>query len=168
MNDPEFKQLVEIAARRPLNADEEARLRSLCAVHSGAQAQWDEEMQLNQWLKQLPPAPVSSNFTARVLQAVECEVRRPANWLASFWRGWVPSLRWTRPVAVAGLFLCVGMLSYQQYDSHYQTELAQDVAKVSQVARIPSVELLKDFDAINSLGQSQLLAVDAELLEILK
>lgn len=167
MNDPDFKQLVETASRRSLNADEEARLRSLFAVHPEAQAEWEEEMQLNQWLRQLPPAPVSSNFTARVLQAVESEVRRPGNWLTSLWRGWVPSLRWARPVAVAGLFLCVGMLSYQQYQSSSQMELAEQVARVSQMARIPTVELLKDFEAINSLSQPQLVLDDA-VLEILK
>jgi len=51
-------------------AAEDAQLETYLASHPDERTFWDEELHLNQLLSQTPDAPVSSNFTARVLQAI--------------------------------------------------------------------------------------------------
>src|SRR5687767_14898079 len=75
MNDAEFDQLLETAARRALTADEERQLRAFLAEQPSAAARWEEETVLTRLLQRLPDAPLSSNFTAQVLLAVEHEER---------------------------------------------------------------------------------------------
>ena len=48
--------------------------RAHLAAHPEAQADWEAEAGLNDALGRLPDVAVSSNFTARVLQAVEREI----------------------------------------------------------------------------------------------
>ncbi len=149
------QQLLEAALRRSLNADEEARLRTHFLLHPEDQAAWDEEMALQHALRQLPNAPLSSNFTAQVLAAVDREERsiepvtRSHDWLA-----WLRGLRWTQATAMAAVILCVGLFSYQHVRSQSRVALAKDLQVVSSVAKLPSVDMLKDFDAINSLSQA--------------
>src|SRR6266478_5096189 len=72
-NDPLLNQLRERSWRRELNTDEEAALRGWLAKHPEAQADWESEVALNEALRRLPDAPLSSNFTSQVLQAVQRE-----------------------------------------------------------------------------------------------
>ncbi len=72
-NDPTYNRLRELSWRRKLTGAEEAELRAWLAAHPDAQADWEAEAGLNAALGRLPDAPVPSNFTARVLQAVERE-----------------------------------------------------------------------------------------------
>src|SRR5262249_40432154 len=105
MNEPRYHQLLEAAWRRRLTATEEAELRAWLAAHPELRADWETETALNEHLVQLPDAPVSTNFTARVLQAVEREsagVQRPA----SRWPWILHSL--LPKAAFAALFLLVG------------------------------------------------------------
>src|SRR5437667_12737472 len=73
MNDPVHNHLRELSWRRRLTSSEEAELRAWLAAHPEAQAQWEAEAGLNDALGLLPDAPLGSNFTARVLQAVQLE-----------------------------------------------------------------------------------------------
>src|SRR5258705_11906991 len=100
MTDSEYRSLREAAWRRALTPDEKAQLQSYLLLHTEAQQHWEQESALNQVLLNLPDVPVSSNFTARVLQAVELDElqsqREPSQaWLARL-RSWLP------PFAVAG------------------------------------------------------------------
>ena len=155
------------AARRRLTVGEEARLQAHLAGHPELQAAWEEETGLNRLLEQLPAAPVSSNFTAQVLLALDresCVPSRPAvfNWWQRL--GWQEL---TPRVAMAGLVLCVGLLGYWQHQVSHRTELAKDVYGVGGVAGVPTVEMLKNFEAINRLHQAPQTA-DLELLAALK
>ena len=76
MNDAAFNQLLDTALRRKLTAEEEARVQACLARDPRARAVWEEEMALSRLLKGLPDAPLASNFTAQVLQAVERDLRR--------------------------------------------------------------------------------------------
>src|SRR5262245_66668141 len=76
MSDSLYKELLEASWRRKLTPEEETRLQHYLAAHPEAQAEWEDEMALSFHLRQLPDAPLSSNFTARVLEAVELEQRR--------------------------------------------------------------------------------------------
>ncbi len=166
MNGSEYNPLLEAAWRRRLTADEEARLATCWLSHPEAQSAWDEEMSLNHLLEQLPDVPVSSNFTAQVLQAVDREHRSPPERTRSFLWRWLPSVNLTQKATVAALLVGVAVFSWQQHRLSIRAELAESVAKVSSVAGLPSLEILQDFDAINRL--SQVSQADLDLLAALQ
>jgi ferric-dicitrate binding protein FerR (iron transport regulator) len=162
-DDPIFNQLCELSWRRKLTGAEEAELRAWLAAHPEAQADWRTEAGLNSALGRLPDVPVPSNFTARVLQAVEreaaAELRRgEPQW--QFWR----RRRWLPGAAFAAVILGAGLFSYHQFHAARLREYVNSVAAVSDVSSLPSPEVLKDFDAIRAssprpLPDEQLLAV---------
>jgi len=149
MTDSEYMSLREAAWRRALTVDEKARLQSYL-VHAEAQQDWDQETALNQALLNLPDAPLSSNFTAQVLQAIDLDELRAqyepsAAWLARL-RSWLPRF------AVAGLVIGLGGLGYQRYHLHTLSEKAGSVKLVA--TTLPDVQMWQDFDAITKLSQS--------------
>ena len=114
-------------------------------------------------LSRLPDAPVASNFTARVMQAIELEEARAARVLnpIRFWRVLVPR------VAVAAAMILFAGLTVQHHDLNVQrAALAQNVALVAASQPLPSVEALKNFDAIQRMSQPQ--HADEELLALLQ
>ena len=164
-NDPIYNQLRELSWRRKLTDAEEAQLRAWLVACPEAQADWDAEDSLNAALGRLPDVPVPSNFTARVLQAVErkaaVELRQgEGNW--QFWR----RLRWLPRVAFAAVVLGTGVVSYRQLQAARFAEYAHSVAAVSKVSSVPSPEVLKDFDAIRASNSFPL--PDEQLLAALK
>ncbi len=116
--------------------------------------------QLRELLSRLPDAPVSSNFTARVLQAVELEEsrgsrRRVFEWN---WRGFFQRITVGATVAV------VAAVALQMHEhSLARREMAKDVAMVAS-QQAPSVEALNNFDAIQRMSQTE--RPDAELIAL--
>ena len=164
-HDPIYNRLRELSWRRKLSSAEEAELRTWLATHPEARADWQAEAGLNAGLGRLPDAPVSSNFTARVLQAIEreavAELRRPqTNWLTWLW------LRWLPRAAFAAMVVGVGLLSFHQVQVAHRKRLVESVAAVSAVSSLPSPEVLKDFDAIRALNPTP--APDEQLLTVLQ
>src|SRR5438067_2362092 len=99
-NDPGFRKWREISWRRKLTPAEEAELRAWLAVHPEARAEWEAEIALtNTLVRSLPDVPVASNFTARVLQAVDRETAAREPRLP----GWQPWKRWLPRVALGAL-----------------------------------------------------------------
>lgn len=164
-NDPLFNPWREIGWRRKLTPEEEARLSEWLNAHPEAQADWESEAGLSDLLTALPNAPVPSNFTARVVQAAELEAmarnRDEGRARSSPWWG-----RWVPKAAMAAVVLAAGLLSYDHFQSARRAEWAQSVATVSEVASVPSPEVLKDFDAIDALSSA--LPADEELLKIMQ
>src|ERR1039457_1946654 len=122
-DDPIYTRLRELSWRRKLTDAEEAQLRALLAARPEAQADWDTEASLNALLGRLPDVPVPSNFTARMLQAVEREAAaelRPGERKWQFWR----RLRWLARVAFAAIALGAGVLSYHQIQAARFAEYA--------------------------------------------
>jgi hypothetical protein len=159
MNDAEFQKLKEISWRRKLTEQEEATLNSYFAEHFDERVRWEEESGLNRLLGKLPDVPVSTNFTAQVLQAVERDtalITRPEHGLLR----WI-KFNWLPRIAIAALLGCGGFISFQQYN---RTQVARDVAAVSSAATVPP-QWLQDFDAISRLSQPP---VDNELLAALE
>ena len=160
-NDPLYNQLRELSWQRKLTREEEESLRSWLAAHPEAQADWELEAALNDSLRRMPEAPVSSNFTARVMQAVEREAAAQSRRGAPFWA----RFRWLPRVAVAAVVLCAGLISYQQVQARQNRERLRAIMVVSNVSSLPSPEVLKDFNAIQALSQTP---ADEELLTALK
>lgn len=168
MDDPIYMRLREQSWRRELTEAEEAKMRAYLADHPEARADWEVEAALSQVLNHLPDAPLASNFTARVLQAVQWESARPTHtheaWRSKFW-WW--SLGWMRKAAVVVLVLGLGLVSLHGYQRAQRAKLvARSIATVSGVITVSSPENLEDFDAIQRLSQTP--PADKELLALLQ
>jgi len=140
--------------RRPTDA-ERAKLH--------AQPELELEARLTEALVKIPDAAVPSNFTARVLDAVELEAAREIrsrDWTLN-WRAW-----WPR-VAVAAAVLIFAGVSFQRYEIHSQrAKLVKNIAMVTAAQPPPSVEVLENLDAIQRMSQAG--HADGELLAALQ
>ena len=153
MKDMRDDELLRLSLKADLTPEEESRLEAWLAAQPGARAAWDEDRALGRALQSLPDVPLSSNFTARVLQAVEAEEAREErgrrapehSWLRVFW----PRLGW----ATAAVLLTVVVVHENRVAK--RTQLVRDVAFVSEdAAKLPGPDVLEDFDAINQLRQA--------------
>lgn len=163
MNGSEYNQLLEKALCGRLTPEEQARLDAHFLLNPEAQMDWEDEMALNGAIDKLPHAPLASNFTSQVMQAVAREEkRREASAAVPWWR-WLFSPAHIRGMAVASVCLCAGLLAYNYSQESHREQVAQSLVKLTNVASIPSVEALKDFEAINRLSQVPP-TVDVDLL----
>jgi anti-sigma factor RsiW len=165
MNEFDYKTLLEKRWRHKLTAAEEASMHAWLAQHPESRADWDLETQLSEALEKLPNAPVPSNFTARVLQAVEREAalpRRSANGKPWFMR----VLRLRATAAVASVALVLFVVTHHQHTEANRAELVQGVKVVAGVSSLPSPEILQDFDTIRQLPAST--GPDSELIALMK
>jgi hypothetical protein len=172
MNDAAFNRLLDTALRRKLTAEEQAQVQACLARDPQAKAVWEEEMALSQLLNRLPDAPLASNFTAQVLQAVERDSPRQRRAPKLF--RWFGLRRPAQRVAAACLAVLLFALGYGHSESVRRERMALALHKLgphlntpSQVVALTPDELWNDFDAINRLPQTQSQA-DEELLAVLK
>ena len=170
MNDAAFNQLLDTALRRKLSAEEEAQMQACLARDPQAKAVWEEEMALSQLLNGLPDAPLPSNFTAQVLQAVERGPQRRRHARKLF--RWFGLRRPAQQCAAACLVVVLAALGYWQYASVRRERIALALHRLaphfdtpSTAVALPPDELWNNFDAINRLPQTQ---TDEELLAVLK
>ena len=162
----EFEQLLETRARRPLNADEQDKLHTWFHDHPEDRELWEEEEALSGVLDDLHETPVSSNFTSRIWQQIEMEARDQESkpepgfnllrFLSGSWLG-VPRIAWA-----CAIILVLG-ISLGQHRVQKQEQLAESIVPVVELAQVPSVEMLQDFDAINTLSEP-IVSGDLELL----
>ena len=127
-----------------------------------AQPELELEARLTEALAQIADAPVASNFTSRVLAALDHEEARasrsPSRWN---WHWLLPRLA----VTAAMLFIASFGIRRHEINSHH-IALAKDVAMVAVANPLPSVEALENLDAIQRMGQST--HADGELLAALQ
>src|SRR5688572_27110742 len=124
MNDAAFKQLLDTALRRKLTPEEEARLQACLAHDPQARAVWEEEMALSQLLNGLPDAPLASNFTAQVLQAVDRDSRQHRHRHAPKLLRWLGLRRPAQQRAAACLLVVLAGLGYWQFESVRREKMA--------------------------------------------
>src|SRR5271154_386109 len=99
--------------------------------------------ELRKLLSRLPDAPVASNFTARVMQAVDLEEsRRARRW--NFILNWRAFLARAAVAAVAVVFAGL-TLQHHELNAH-RSALARNVALVAEAHPLPSMDGLKKFD----------------------
>lgn len=156
-NEPLQNPLRELVWRRKLTDAERAGL----GAQPEVQADLEIESRLSEALARLPDAPMPSNFTARVLQAVERENMRPRaiNWFWT-WRVLVPR------VAVAAVVIAFAGLGIHRHELNaYRATLARNVMLVAKAQPLPSVDALKNFNAIRRMSQPR---ADDELLVLLQ
>ena len=169
--DPTYQTLLETRWRRALTPDEEAELHAWLATHPEDAADWELETAVSQAVGNLKDLPVASNFTARVMAAVErgerVEAQKRFGW-EHVWRG---LSRWLPRTAVAGIILGVGAIAYVETNQHARREQAREemarvVETVCDVRSIPSPQILENFDAIQELKPSA--KPDVTLLSLLE
>jgi hypothetical protein len=119
--------------------------------------------ELREMLSRLPDAPVPSNFTARVMQAAELEEScRLRKWNSIFnWHAFFP-----RAAVAAAAIVFAGLVFHEHEIHSRRATLAKNVALVAESQPLPSVEALKNFDAIQRMGQPQ--PADEELLALMQ
>jgi negative regulator of sigma E activity len=157
-----LSRLRESGWRRKLTEAEQGELRAYLAANPDARADWEMEAALNAALTRLPDAGVPSNFTARVLQAVEREEARPRA------RGWRWNWHTLVPrVAFAAVVITFAGLAFQHHETYRQRiTLARNVALATRGQPMPSPEALENFDAIRRMSQPQ--HADDELLTLMQ
>jgi len=154
MNESEYQALMEASWRRPLTDEEQARLDAWLRAHPAAQNEWEAEAALNRLLEQLPEAPLASNFTARVLQAVErksATLERRESVLDHVKRWfWRPAPRFAWALVVAGLL----GFGYHQHQTNVTNQVAKGLSVMANVATLSDPVVLQDFEAIQRLAKS--------------
>ena len=163
-NEPD--NLRELSWRSTLTPEKETQLRARLAGHPEVEAAFQEEVRLTQLLGQLPDAPLPSNFTSRVLRAIEREEATVSREHKRGWPAWWTGFGWVSRFAMAGFVLAAGFLTIHQGNiSARRNQLAHSVETVSQVAALPT-DWLANFDTINRLSQP--VPADQELLAMLQ
>jgi anti-sigma factor RsiW len=148
MNEVRKEELMRLSLKHELTPEEESRLEACLAADPEARAHWEEDRGLSRALQSLPDVPLSSNFTARVLQTLELEERseRRRFRLRVPW----PRLSWG---LAAGLLACAGIFyEYRVIKGGQFAEAVKDVSR--ELAALPAPEALEDFDAINHMRQA--------------
>jgi hypothetical protein len=146
----------ELVWRRKLTEAEQIELRTQPEIS----ADLEMEIRLSETLARIPDAAVPSNFTARVMQAVELEEAKNVRLPGWNWRSLLPR--------VAFVMLVIGFagLALHRYElDTRRAALARGVALVAAAQPLPSVEALKNFDAIRRMSQPR---ADEELLALLQ
>jgi anti-sigma factor RsiW len=159
--DPRYRRFLELCWRQKAPPTQTAEEREWLASHPEFQAEFESEVALTQLLGELQEPTLSSNFTARVLQAVDSENRRGQAALPRW--PWLSA--WVPRVAFAVILLVAGVLSYDAVRQQPIRNVGHSLEVVSEVASLPSAEVLKDFDAIRVLAQP---GADPEILSLLQ
>ncbi|MDD5139674.1 MAG: hypothetical protein PHY43_05360 [Verrucomicrobiales bacterium] len=152
-------ELRELLWRRKLTEAERSELRARPEIS----ADLELESRLSETLAKIPDAPVASNFTTRLMQAVELEEsRRSRKWSFSWnWHTLLPR------VAVTAAVVLFAGLTFHHYElTSQRTALAKNVALVAGSLPSPGVDALKNFDAIQRMSQPA--HADEELLALLQ
>ena len=167
--DPVYERLREIGWRRPLTEAEQAELRQWLAAHPERQSDVEAEAALTQAVARLPDAPAPSNFTARVMEAIEFETqpagRAGSQSLIPWWRRFFPRL------AVATVVVGISGVSYWRYQTVKQADLegaVESFVTIAGIAPLSDPTVLEDFEVIRRMGQADdgLLALSDDLLSL--
>jgi anti-sigma factor RsiW len=169
--DPVQQKLRETAWRRPLTEVEQRELQAWLAAHPELQAEAELDAALDAALEHRPPPQAASNFTARVLQAIETDVatkRTPVRHRANWWQVFIPRF------AVATLLIGGGALWYRHHDATRQEELAAAARQLATARTLSHPAVIEDFEVIRGLSPAMavadegLLALSDELLALEK
>ena len=166
MDRSDFEALLETRLLRELNAAETERLERWLNEHPEDRGLWEDEELLSGALADLPDAEVPLNFMSQVWRQIDAEpevVAKPINvacWLDAL-RTLLPKLSWACAVLVLAAVL------WRREAVRERVETAESLVPVAEVAQLPSVEVLRDFDAIRTLGEP-MVGGDLELLAVLE
>lgn len=160
-HDPTYQRLKEIGWRRKLTDAEQAELRAWIAAHPEAAADIEQESVLTDALTKSPDAPVPSNFTARVMAAIEqdeaAQRRATSRPKASCWRVFIPRF------AVATLVVITVALGYRHTVAVKRLELTDAAKQIAESHALSDMAVIEDFETIRGLNPDEA-TVDENLL----
>ncbi len=169
-HDPVYQRLREIGWRRALTDVEQAELRVWLASHPEAAADIEQEAALNVALAKSPDAPLSSNFTARVMAEIErdeaAQRRASSRPKGHWWRVFIPRF------AVATLILVCVTLGYRHNAAVQRMELTDAAQQIAGARELSDMTVIEDFETIRSLNSAEatvdetLLAMSDDLLAL--
>lgn len=171
MSDADFSELIDKAMAGKLTPEEESRWNALLAERT----ELEEDLAVGRALQALPPPPaVSSNFTARVLEAVRLGERAGDRKGRRGWEGWWRWPRLARVSAIAAVAVFLAFTGLELRERHeVKAEARTFMVGVSKVAdrgkeAAPEVvvAVFQDFDAIRNLPERSE-GVDYDLLKAL-
>lgn len=167
MNEDPLPHFEDALLRRELTPDEERTLHAWLARHPEAAAEWRENARLARAIRQLPNAPVPSNFTARVLEEVRRDAAKSERARESRSTGgsWLRPRFWI-PTATAAAALAIALGGWEWHSKTREAEFNRDVTQLRTLAAVPQ-EVLEDFEAIERFSQGTP-PVDFELLAALE
>ncbi len=167
MKTPEYNNLRESSWRRPLTPAERAAVEQYLDEHPEARADWEVEAQLNRALEQLPDAaPVSSNFTARVLETVRLEEAAAACEPARGRFAWRNLRRWIPRLAAVALAMGLGVAGWRQHELSVRAAQARNLAGLASVISA-NPDVMANYEPICRLGGDQV-TPDTELISLMK
>jgi anti-sigma factor RsiW len=155
MKHPEQNDLLLKGLKGELNDQEKAALDNLLAADPLLKSEREDQLALNELLAKIPDAPLSSNFTALVMQAVRQSEKRP---------GPATPFRWfshgfARVAAGLAVVTVIGFGLNHHYQTVQRSELAAGLRDFTTIAstldsqKTPAVEMFQDFDAIQKLSR---------------
>jgi hypothetical protein len=116
---------------------------------------------LNAALAKSPDAPLSSNFTARVMAAIErdeaAQHRSSARPQGHWWRVFIPRF------AVATLVVVCVTLGYRHNTAVHRMELTDAAKQIVEGRALSDLAVIEDFETIRSLNPAEAI-VDENLL----
>src|ERR1043165_2339438 len=105
MNEADGSQYWKTGLRRRLTSEETAHWQDHLSAQPDALAGFEEEINLNRLLAELPEAPLPSNFTSRVMEEIQTANKASAvtaRWWRRCWDNYI-ALGWTRKLAFASV-----------------------------------------------------------------
>jgi hypothetical protein len=169
MNEDTFRKLLDIAFKRPLTDTEKSSLSAYFSTHPEAEEEWNAEMKLEELLTRLPDAPLSSNFTALVLdQAQHARTARTPSRLLAYWTSLI-SHKLAYQVSLALIVVSLGWIGLDQYQRHRESPFDGSAPLTHYFSSQDAmVECMSNFDTIvrlpaNIPGENTFLE-DANLL----
>lgn len=173
MNNSVYDELIRLSLKREISAEDRMRIEAAVAAHPELRERWETDAALSRLLRGVPDVPVSSNFTAVVMEAIELDDRVTGRSGAGAARRFsLP--QWLRPrvATVFGVVVVIVFGVHEYRARHDRSILAQDVRRVSQEfaalpPSVPGPEIFHDFDAIDKLRQVSVVS-DDELLKVLQ
>ena len=143
-----FLKLRQAKCQRQSIPPEKCELHACLAENPKTRVEWEEDARLDGLLAQLQDVPISSNFTARVIHAVQQESENQTR-LNLWWDRLWPTLGWARIAAVAVLMVGLGLFALHRHRLAMRFEVAESLITVTGIRSLPAhAEILKDFEAI--------------------
>ena len=157
MNPPDLEHFREVLRTRSLSIEEQRQLDAWFLARPEQAGDWEAEVALQQSFHQMPGLEPSSNFNARVIDALRLSIQSPRPVRPWWWR----LSSFLKP-ALALVAISALVVSWNQSISPNQRLDAKVLATLAEL-EVPSTDVLLDFEVIREY-QGGLIQPDTDLL----
>lgn len=166
MKNRSYQDWIDLHWQRTLTPEETGQWEAFLRENPNHHEAWKWDHQLIEGVHQLEDAPLSNNFTSRVIRSVEHlqpdsplqedrKQRRESGWFSKWWS--LPAIRMagTSAILLAGFWIW-------QWDPK-APNMVESITTVTEAETVPTLDELENFDAISGLAQTST-EVDWELV----